>query len=94
MSDETEPMPWEGRLALAVANFGEECANLRDANPYEDSQLSTPLEQAIVQLATELWDYNFSVIEIQAAFSAAIKDVPRYANGWNRRSDEPAPAKH
>ncbi len=94
VSDEAEPLPWEGKLLLVVGQFGEECAKLRDTNPYEDCQRSTPLEQAIVYLATELWDRNFSVTEIQAAFAAAIKAVPSYANGWNRRSDEPTPMKH
>jgi hypothetical protein len=34
----------------------------------------------------ELWDRNFSQSEIRIAFEEAIKDMPRYAGGDERRS--------
>lgn len=36
-------------------------------------------------LMTELWDNGFSQTEIRVAFEEAIRDLPRYAAGQERR---------
>ena len=66
-SDEQEPEPWEGRLVRVAGQFGTECAELRDTNPYAATEYQTPLENVINYMATELWDQNFSVTEIKLA---------------------------
>jgi hypothetical protein len=89
MSGDAKPVPWEGLMADAAYQFGKDCARLRDTNPYGDSKSAAPLEQVIRYMATELWDQNFGVDEIKAAFEAATNNLPRYSCGYNKRSDEP-----
>jgi hypothetical protein len=76
-------IPWEGQCNDAAYEFGLRCAELVARNPYA---LSAPLDGIIVQLMTELWDRNFGQSEIRTAFEKAIKDLPRYAAGDERRS--------
>jgi len=69
----------------AAYEFGLRCANLAAVNPLPDS-IPAPLDYFINSLMTELWDRNFSQTEIRNAFEEAIKDMPRYAAGEERRS--------
>jgi hypothetical protein len=78
-----EEASWELRLVDAAYGFGLRCAELVTENPYN---YDAPLDGLINSLMTELWDRNFSQTEIRAAFEAAIKDMPRYAAGEERRS--------
>lgn len=80
---ELEEVPWEGQCTDAAYEFALRCANLATRNPYN---LAAPLSGIINSLMTELWDRNFSQSEIRAAFEDAIKDMPRYAAGEERRS--------
>ena len=82
MSDE---IPWEGRYSDAAWAFGLQCRDLHDTNPYD----LVALDLIINKLMTELWDNNFSQTEIRSAFEQAIADMPRYAAGYERRSDGP-----
>ena len=36
-------------------------------------------------LMTELWDHDFSQTEIRDAFTGALADIDRYADGQERR---------
>ena len=80
---EPEEIPWEARCADAAYDFGLRCAEPSSQNPHAPS---APLDSIIQGLMTELWDRNFSQSEIRAAFEKAIKDMPRYAAGDERRS--------
>lgn len=75
--------PWEGQCSEAAYEFARRCASLVTQNPYNQT---APLNGIINYLMTELWDRNFSQSEIRTAFEAAIKDMPRYAAGEERRS--------
>jgi hypothetical protein len=81
--NEREEVSWESQCADAAYEFAKRCAVLVSRNPYN---LPAPLEGIINTLMTELWDRNFSQSEIRAAFEEAIKDMPRYAAGEERRS--------
>jgi hypothetical protein len=48
--------------------------------------VAAPLDYVINALMTELWDRNFSQTEIRNAFEEAMRDMPRYAAGDERRS--------
>ncbi len=76
-------VPWEGRCTDAAYDFGLRCAVLATDNPYEEV---APLELIISTLMTELWDRNFSQTEIRAAFEKAVRDMPHYTAGQERRS--------
>jgi hypothetical protein len=80
---EREEVPWEGQGADAAYEFALRCAVLVTQNPYN---VAAPLKGIINSLMTELWDRNFSQSEIRTAFEDAIKDMPRYAAGEERRS--------
>ena len=80
---ERNESPWEGRCADAAYQFALRCAELVTENPYNST---APLIGIINSLMTELWDRNFSQTEIRAAFEEALKDMPRYAAGEERRS--------
>lgn len=56
---------------------------LTSQNPHK---LTAPLDFIINCFMTELSDRNFSQTEIRTAFEDAIKDMPRYASGEERRS--------
>ena len=79
----SEEEPWERQCNDAAYDFGLKCAVLVKSNPYN---LPGPLNGLINTLMTELWDRNFSMTEIRSAFEAALKDMPRYAAGEERRS--------
>ena len=80
---EREEVPWEGQCNDAAYEFALCCAGLVVRNPYD---MAAPLDGIINSLMTELWDRNFSQSEIRTAFEKAIKDMPRYAAGQERRS--------
>lgn len=80
---ERKEVPWEGQCADAAYQFAFRCADLVTRNPHN---LVAPLNGIINNLVTELWDRNFSQSEIRTAFEEAIKDMPRYAAGEERRS--------
>jgi len=80
---EREEVPWEGQCADAAYEFALRCAVFMTQNPHN---LAAPLTDIINTLMTELWDRNFSQSEIRTAFEEAIKDMPRYAAGEERRS--------
>ena len=82
-NEDAEPDLWEGLCADAAYEFGLRCARLVTSNPYRSV---APLNSIINSLMTELWDRNFSQSEIRVAFEGAIKDMPRYAAGQERRS--------
>src|SRR5262249_8495180 len=82
-----QEVPWEGQCADAAYQFALRCAVLVTQNP---DHAAAPLEHLINTLMTELWDRNFSQSEIRAAFEEAIKDMPRYAAGEERRSSTSA----
>jgi hypothetical protein len=78
-----EDVPWEGQCTDAAYRFALRCAVLVTQNPYN---VPAPLKDIVKSLMTELWDRNFSQSEIRTAFEQAIKDMPRYAAGNERRS--------
>jgi hypothetical protein len=80
---ERDEVPWEGQCADAAYWFALRCAELVTENPYK---FAAPLNGIITDFMTELWDRNFSQTEIRAAFEEAIKNMPRYAAGAERRS--------
>ena len=83
MTEHNDDYPWEGQCGDAAYEFGLRCANLAARNPHEET---APLDRLITALMTELWDRNFSQSEIRTAFEEAIKHMPRYAAGEERRS--------
>ena len=83
MCEKDSDVPWEGRCSEAAWVFGRQCADLAKSNPYGDKV--DPLGDMINTLMTELWDNGFSQTEIRAAFEEAIRDMPRYAAGKERR---------
>jgi hypothetical protein len=83
MSQHDDDIPWEGRCYEAAWTFGRQCIDLAKSNPY-GSQVD-PLGQLINTLMTELWDNGFSQTEIRMAFEEAVRDMPRYAAGEERR---------
>jgi len=83
MSQQADETPWEGQCYKAAWIFGRQCADLAKSNPYGD--LVDPLGTLINTLMTELWDNGFSQTEIRIAFEEAIRDMPRYAAGEERR---------
>lgn len=84
MVEPLSEIPWEGHCADAAYEFALRCAGLVTSNAY--NSVVAPLNSIINSLMTELWDRNFSQSEIRAAFEGAIKDMPRYAEGQERRS--------
>jgi hypothetical protein len=80
---ELEEVPWEGQCYTAAYEFARRCAVLVTRNPYNST---APLVGIINTLMTELWDRTFSQTEIRTAFEEAVKDIPRYAAGKERRS--------
>jgi len=84
---EQEEVPWEEQCADAAYEFALRCAILATQNPHN---VAAPLKRMINTLMTELWDRNFSQSEIRTAFEEAIKDMPRYAAGEERRSSTSA----
>jgi hypothetical protein len=83
MSGQSDDIPWEGKCDEAASVFGRQCADLTKSNPYGEKV--APLEDMINTLMTELWDNGFSQTEIRRAFENAIRDMPRYAAGEERR---------
>jgi hypothetical protein len=83
-TDDSENL-WEERFYKAAWTFGRECAALSKSNPF-GAQVD-PLCTLINTLMTELWDNGFSQTEIRIAFESAIRDMPRYAAGEERRGD-------
>jgi hypothetical protein len=79
----TEDAPWESQCADAAYEFALSCTDLALRTPIRHS---APLDFLINALMTELRDRNFSQSEIRTAFEWAIKDMPRYAAGEERRS--------
>jgi hypothetical protein len=66
--------------------FGGACAELAKSNPHGD--LVDPLKGLLNTLMTELWDNGFGQTEIRTAFEEAIRDMPRYAAGEERRGSD------
>lgn len=83
MAEQDDDYPWEGQCTDAAYEFGLRCANLAAQNPHK---VTSPLDWIMNALMTELWDRNFSQSEIRSAFEEAIRDMPRYAAGEERRS--------
>lgn len=82
MSDEADQNfrdEWQTRLYETAYRMAVSLKELHDSNPWPDEH--PVLQVAINTLATELWDHNFSVAEIQAALEEASSDLPRYAAG-------------
>jgi len=82
MSDLTKE-PWDAYSITATSNFALRCAEISTQSGHPEN----PLRHIIVSLMTELWDRNFSQTEIRGAFNDAISDLPRYAEGQERRSE-------
>jgi hypothetical protein len=80
---ETEETSWEAQCANAAYEFALRCAVLAADNPYDED---APLNGFIGHLMSELWDRNFSQTEIRNAFELAIRHMPSYAAGQERRS--------
>jgi len=76
---------WVGACSKIAWEFAEECAKLRQIRP---EPFERELEHAINYLMTEFWDRNYSQTEIRTAFLAALDDMPRYAAGFESRSEE------
>lgn len=74
---------WMTRSINLGYDFAKECRTLCDENP---SNLPKPLEDIILSMMTELWDFRFSQTEIRHALQSAIDGLPRYAAGEERRS--------
>jgi hypothetical protein len=83
MSRQDDDIPWEGRCYEAAWTFGRQCADFTKSNPY-GIQVD-PQEQLINTLMTELWDNGFSHSEIRTAFEEAVRNMPCYAAGVERR---------
>lgn len=69
----------------AAWEFGRQCAEFKRNNPFEE----VALDLMISTLMTELWDRDFSQSEIRAAFEQALSAMPKYAAGFEKRSDGP-----
>lgn len=82
MSEET---PWEVECYNAARAFGRQCRALNNRNPYD----LAALDMITNTLMTELWDNGFSQTEIRSAFEQALAAMPRYAAGFEKRSDGP-----
>jgi hypothetical protein len=82
----SENISWEAQCSEAAWAFGKQCAELAESNPYNHP---SPLNDLINTLMTELWDHNFSQTEIRSAFEEAIRDMPRYSAGLERRDQGP-----
>ena len=82
VADLSEGDKWQLRCNEAAWVFGKECAELAESSPFD---FPSPLNGIINTLMTELWDRNFSQSEIWSAFEEAIKDMPRYTAGLERR---------
>ena len=80
--DLTEADRWHKRSTDVAWVFAKEVAELAKSNP---SELPSVLNSVVNNLMTELWDFNFSQTEIRTAFEQAIKDMPRYTGGQERR---------
>lgn len=80
-----DDIPWEAECDSAAVAFGRKCRQLVDSNPHE----FVALDGIMNTLMTELWDNNFSQTEIRTAFEQALRDMPRYAGGQERRRDGP-----
>ncbi len=78
-----DDLPWEGQCADAAYTFALRRAEWSARNPHS---LPGPLNEIIGTLMTELWDRNFSQTDIRVAFDAAVRGMPRYAAGSERRS--------
>jgi hypothetical protein len=90
MTGTDEEVPWEAHEIAACDNFGLRCRELQESCPYSIDELGSPvLTRIMTHLATDLWDQSFSQAEIISAFEAAIRDLPRYAAGEERRGDPP-----
>ena len=86
MSEQNDDVPWEGKCHDAAWAFGRQCVDLTKSNPYSDRV--DPLGMMINSLMTELWDNGFTQTEIRTAFEEAIRDMPRYAAGEERRGSK------
>jgi hypothetical protein len=79
---ENEADIWQSLCLKAATEFASRCAELYLQKPHAEP----PLIGIINTLMTELWDRNFSQTEIRNAFDAAMRDMPRYCAGEDRRS--------
>ena len=84
MSDPDRGDAWQGRYLSVTDEFAQQCAELRDSNPFDLPALKT----IIVFLATELWDRGFSQSEIKVAFESAVTGLVRYGAGEDRRGNK------
>lgn len=73
---------WVANYCDLANHFTQECRKLCDENP---SNHEDPLGYIMNCTMTELWDFGFSQTEIRNAFLEAVKDMPRYAAGEERR---------
>lgn len=80
-----DPTQWSSECISAAYDFGLRCASLASRSR-TGSHNEAPLGFLMNALMTELWDRNFSQAEIREAFEWAIRDMPRYAAGRERRS--------
>ena len=83
MTDDADAR-WASEWMGATHRFAVECARFRDNNPTD----SNALEEVIVFLATELFDWRFSVTEIRDAFAKATRGLEHYAGGEERRGEK------
>ena len=74
---------WQARYLSAACDFAEQCAKLRESNPFKQPAL----DEVAGCLATELWDRGGSQSEIRDAFETSVSSLIKYAAGEERRGD-------
>ncbi|KTT75670.1 hypothetical protein [Sphingomonas sanguinis] len=82
MADYDPDDKWQDDWMETIHRVGETLREKHLSNPWP--HIPT-LPEAIKYLATELWDRGFSQTEIRDAFEGAIRELPPYAAGYERR---------
>lgn len=82
MADYNSDDRWQDEWMETVHRAGKALREKHLSNPWPHIPA---LPEAMKYLATELWDRGFSQNEICEAFEAAIRELPPYAAGDERR---------
>ena len=69
---------WQLRFSNALHTFGLALLHLHHTNPWPEHRA---INQAIGDIATDLWKHGFSHTEIRGALEAALTDLATYAAG-------------
>ncbi|MBP6555713.1 MAG: hypothetical protein KA233_08535 [Novosphingobium sp.] len=81
--DEYDPQDaWTDKWLAAVHDYSNFLRDHHETNPWPDRPF---LSQSMIYLMTELWDREFSLSEIRAAFAEALAELPHYTQGHESR---------